>query len=132
MSVVKTRHILLIIENENSIREVTQLCLETIAGWEIITTDLVSEGIAIAASKKVDAILLDLNEMISDREWQDILQHLHNDPITQQIPVILLTSTEQHKDLPELTQLGVTGTIVKPFNLLTLGSRVANALKWEC
>ena len=131
MSVVKTRCVLLIIENENSIQEVTQLCLETIAGWEIITTDLVSEGIAIAASKKVDAILLDLNEMISDREWQDILQHLHNDPITQQIPVILLTSTEQYKDLPELTKLGVTGSIVKPFNLLTLGSQVANALKWE-
>ena len=131
MSVVKTRCLLLIIENENSIQEVTQLCLETIPGWQVITTDLVSEGVAIiAASKKVDAILLDLNEMMSNREWQDILQHLHNDPITQQIPVILLTSTEQHKDLPELTKLGVTGSIVKPFNLLTLGSQVANALKW--
>lgn len=131
MSVVKTRRILLIIENENSIREITQLCLETVAGWEVMTTDLVSEGIAIAASKQVDAILLDLNEMICDREWQDILQHLHNDPITQQIPVILLTFTEQHKNLPELTELGVTGTIVKPFNLLILGSQVATTLKWE-
>lgn len=131
MSVVKTRRILLIIENENSIREVTQLCLETIAGWEVMTTDLVSEGVAIAASEQVDAILLDLNEMMSDREWLEILQQLHKDLIIQQIPIILLTSTEQYKDLPQLTQLGVTRAIIKPFNLLALANQVATALQWE-
>ena len=132
MSVVKTRRILLIIENENSIREVTQLCLETIAGWEVMTTDLVSEGVAIAASEQVDAILLDLNKMMSDREWLEILQQLHKDLIIQQIPIILLTSAEQYKDLPQLTQLGVTRAIIKPFNLLALANQVATALQWEC
>ncbi|MCX7595164.1 MAG: hypothetical protein N2235_15675 [Fischerella sp.] len=37
MLVVVTRRILLI-ENENAIRELTQLCLETEAGWEMLTT----------------------------------------------------------------------------------------------
>ncbi|MEH1972750.1 MAG: hypothetical protein V7L02_05890 [Nostoc sp.] len=33
---MKTRRILLI-ENKNAIREVTQLCLETVEGWEVLT-----------------------------------------------------------------------------------------------
>lgn len=126
------RRIVLIIKNEDSIEEVTQLCLETIAGWEVLTTDSVSEAIVKATTQQADAILLDLNEMISDFDWNTILQELKNNPTTQQIPIILLTSTEQYKQLPQLSEVGVTAAIIKPFDLSTLASQVAVALNWEC
>jgi CheY-like chemotaxis protein len=130
MSIVKIRRILLI-ENENAIREVAQLCLETVAGWEVLTADSVSEGIVKAETKQVNAILLDLDVMTSDMDWPSIFQKLQNNPATQHIPVILLTATMQSKDLPQFPKLGVAAVIVKPFDLLTLAGQVAATLDWK-
>lgn len=126
------RRIILIIENEDALQEVTQLCLETIAGWEVITTDSVNEGIVKATTQEVDAILLDLNEITFDFEWNTILQELQNNPTTVQIPIIVLTSTEQYKQLPQLSEVRVTAAIIKPFDLSSLATEVAAALNWQC
>lgn len=125
------RRILLIIENVDAIQEVTQVCLETIAGCSVVITNSVNEAIAKATTEQADAIILDLNEIIFDFDWNTILQELHNKPTTQQIPIILLTSTEQYQELSQLTELGVTAAIIKPFDLLTLARQVAVALDWE-
>ncbi|MBE9215201.1 response regulator [Plectonema cf. radiosum LEGE 06105] len=125
------RRILLIIENVDAIQEVTQVCLETIAGWEVVITNSLNEAIAKATTEKADAIILDLNEIIFDFDCNTILQELHNKPTTQQIPIILLTSTEQYKELSQLTEIGITAAIIKPFDLLTLARQVAVALNWE-
>lgn len=126
------RLIILIIENQDALQEVTQLCLETIAGWEVVTTESVNEAIVKATTEQADVILLDLNEIIFDFDWNAILQKLQNNATTQQIPIILLTSTEQCKELPQLSELGVTAAIIKPFDLSTLGTQVAAVLDWEC
>lgn len=127
---MKHRRIVLIIENEDALEEVTQLCLETTAGWEVLTTNSVNEAIVKATAQQTDAILLDLNETTFNFEWNSILQ-LQNNPTTQRIPIILLTSTEQYIQLPQLSEVGVTAAIIKPFDLSTLPSQVAVALKWE-
>lgn len=124
------RRILLIIENEDALQEVTQLCLETTAGWEVTTTKSVNEAIVEATTAQADVILLDLNEITFDFDWNSILQ-LHNNPITQQIPIILLTSTEQCKQLPQLSEVGVTAAIIKPFDLSTITRQIAAVLNWE-
>lgn len=126
------RRILLIIENEDALQEVTQLCLETVAGWEVLIANSVNEAIVKATAEQVDAILLDLNEVMFDFDWNAILQELQNNPTTQQIPTILLTSTEQYKQLPQLSELGVTAAIIKPFDLSTLAIQVTAVLDWEC
>ena len=59
------RRIILVIKNEDAIEEITQLCLETVAGWEVLTTNSVNEAIVKATAQQADAILLDLNEMVS-------------------------------------------------------------------
>lgn len=124
------RRIVLIIKNEDSIEEVTQLCLETTAGWEVLTTDSVSEAIVKATTQQADAILVDLNEITFDFDWNSILQ-LQNNPTTEQIPIILLTSIEQYKQLPQLSEVGVTAAIIKPFDLSTITRQIAAVLNWE-
>ena len=124
------RRIVLVIENEDAIEEVAQLCLETIPGWEVVTTDSVIEAIVKPTTERVDAILVDLNEIIFDFDWNTISQ-LQNNPTTEQIPIILLTTTEQYKQLPRLSEFGVTAAIIKPFDLSTLATQVAAALDWE-
>ncbi|MGD1914465.1 MAG: response regulator [Rivularia sp. (in: cyanobacteria)] len=126
------RCVVLIIENEDALQEVAQLCLETIAGWEVVATDSVNEAIVQATTKQADAILLDLNEIAFDFDWNTILQELQKNPTTHQVPIVLLTSTEKCNELPQLSEIGVTAAIIKPFDLSILAKRVAAALSWEC
>ena len=83
------RCVVLIIENEDALQEVAQLCLETIAGWEVVATDSVNEAIVQATTKQADAILLDLNEIAFDFDWNTILQVLQKNPTTHQVPIVL-------------------------------------------
>lgn len=51
---------ILVIDDEDDIREVAQLCLETVGGWEVITASSGSEGLAKALAELPDAIILDV------------------------------------------------------------------------
>ncbi|MEH1825399.1 MAG: response regulator [Nostoc sp.] len=125
---MKTRRILLI-ENKNAIREVTQLCLETVEGWEVLTAISSQEAIAKTKTQKVDVILVDLDTFASDRDLSTILHQLQNNPVTQNIPVILLTTTVLSQE--QFTKLGVRTAIAKPFDLITLATQVSAVLGWN-
>ena len=127
---MKTRRILLI-ENKNAIREVTQLCLETVEGWEVLTAVSSQEAIAKTKTQKVDVILVDLDTFASDRDLSTILHQLENNPVTQDIPVILLTTTVSSQELEQFTKLGVRTAIAKPFDLMTLASQISAVLGWN-
>ncbi|MEH2053267.1 response regulator [Nostoc sp.] len=125
---MKTRRILLI-ENKNAIREVTQLCLETVKGWEVLTAVSSQEAIAKTKAQTVDVILVDLDTFAADRDLSTILHQLQNNPVTQDIPVILLTTTVLSQE--QFTKLGVRTAIAKPFDLITLASQVSAVLGWK-
>ncbi|MEH2259489.1 response regulator [Nostoc sp.] len=125
---MKTRRILLI-EKKNAIREVTQLCLETVEGWEVLTVESGHEVIVKTKTQKVDVILVDLDTFASGRDLSTILHQLQNNPVTQDIPVILLTTRVLSKE--QFTKLGVRTAIAKPFDLITLASQVSAVLGWN-
>lgn len=63
-------------------------------------------------SKLPDIILLDLNmPKISGIEFLSILK---KDESLRHIPTIILTTSDNHKDLEECYRLGVSGYILKP------------------
>jgi CheY-like chemotaxis protein len=127
---VKTRRILLI-ELENSLRELTQLCLETVAQWEVVTTVSLSEAVVRSENEQFDTILVDMDILPSEKDLAAILQNLQNNPTTASIPIILLTSSLPATELLKFQQLGVKTCIVKPFDLVILANKVATALNWE-
>ena len=53
-------HRILIIDDEEDIREVAALSLETVAGWQVITANSGAQGLARAIEHQPDAILLDV------------------------------------------------------------------------
>jgi two-component system response regulator len=57
-------------------------------------------------------ILLDLKLPLVD--GLEVLRRIKNDPRTQMIPVVVLTSSREERDLVESYQLGVNSYIVKP------------------
>jgi CheY-like chemotaxis protein len=129
MLVVVTRRILLI-ENENAIRELAQLCLETEAGWEVLTTASSYEAIVKTETEQLDAILMDVDAFVCDQDLSIILQQLQTNPVTHHIPVILLT-TVTTGEVSQMAKLGVRAAIAKPFDLMTLAKQVAEVLNWK-
>ncbi len=119
----------LIIDNEPHIREVTKICLETIANWDVITASSGREGIAKAQTEQPDAILLDV--MMPEMDGLTTFATLQADAATQLIPVILLTAKMQTGDQRRYRQLGIRATIAKPFEPLNLAQQIAAALNWN-
>ncbi|MBE9099973.1 response regulator [Vacuolonema iberomarrocanum] len=120
---------ILVVDNEASIQEVTQICLQTVAGWQVIVAGSGQEGLEKAAMEQPDAILLDV--MMPDMDGLTTFQKLQENPKTQDIPVLLLTAKVQAADRQRYSELGIRAAIAKPFNPLELAQQITAALGWN-
>ncbi|HBB34855.1 MAG TPA: two-component system response regulator [Cyanobacteria bacterium UBA8803] len=119
---------ILVVDDEINLCTVIQACLENLGGWETLAALSGKEGLAIAQTQQLDAILLDV--MMPDMDGITLLGKLQNDAKTQAIPVILLTAKVQSTDLNRFEKLSIAGVIAKPFDPLTLAEKVAAMLGW--
>jgi len=120
---------ILIIDDEDDIREVAALSLESVAGWEVVTASSGSQGLARAAEHNPDAILLDV--MMPGMDGPTTFRELRKNPVTAKIPVLLLTAKVQNSDQRRFADLGVESVLFKPFDPLTLADQISGALGWN-
>lgn len=120
---------ILVIDDEEVIQIVIQECLEELAGWEVQVASCGSEGIQMARSHSPDAILLDVS--MPEIDGITTYQKLQEDPVTQTIPVILLTAKVQPNEQAQFAQLSIAGVIFKPFDAMTLVEQIAELLGWQ-
>uniref|UniRef100_E6PZM5 Response regulator receiver protein n=1 Tax=mine drainage metagenome TaxID=410659 RepID=E6PZM5_9ZZZZ len=119
---------ILIIDDEDDIRQVAALSLETVAGWDIIVASTGAQGIQRALENLPDAILLDV--MMPGMDGPTTFRELQKNPVTAKIPVILLTAKVQSADQRRFADLGVRAVLTKPFDPLTLSSQIERILGW--
>jgi len=119
----------LIIDDEDDIREVAALSLEATAGWEILTASSGAEGISIAAAQRPDAILMDV--MMPGVDGPTTFSAMQQNPAIASIPVLLLTAKVQGVDQRRFAGLGLAGILFKPFDPLTLAEQISEALGWK-
>ena len=122
-------HRILIIDDEDDIREVAALSLEATADWQVITASSGREGIATAAREKPEAILMDV--MMPEMDGPTTFKHMQANPATAGIPVVLLTAKVQGVDQRRFAGLGVAAVLFKPFDPLTLAAQISEALGWQ-
>jgi two-component system, OmpR family, alkaline phosphatase synthesis response regulator PhoP len=120
---------ILVVDDEADIREVAQMSLETVSGWQVYTAQSGDEGITKAKQEKPDAILLDAMMPIMD--GPSTFRKLQADPATRQIPVIMFTAKVQSADKQKFADLGVKDVIAKPFDPMQLGNQIAQILGWS-
>ena len=120
---------ILVVDDEDHIREVAQVSLEMVGGFEVLTASSGAECLRRATADQPDAILLDV--MMPGMDGPTVVEHLRADEGTRHIPVILLTAKVHSTDRRQLAGLDVTGIIAKPFDPMSLSEEVARVLGWE-
>jgi CheY-like chemotaxis protein len=119
---------LLTIDDEEAIQIVVKFGITMAAGWEVLSASNGRMGIETAERELPDAILLDV--MMPEMDGIATFKALQANPLTAKIPVIFLTAKAQTAERRQFTDLGVSGTIAKPFNSLDLPDRIAKILNW--
>ena len=122
-------HRILIIDDEDDIREVAALSLETVANWQVYTANSGAQGLARAIEHQPDAILLDV--MMPGMDGPTTFRELRKNPATAHIPVLLLTAKVQSSDQRRFADLGVEAILFKPFDPLTLSTQISDVLGWS-
>ncbi|MEG4218248.1 response regulator [Microcoleus sp. Pol14C6] len=120
---------ILIVDDQEHLRELVQLCLEDLAGWNTLVAASGQECLQILQTERPNAILLDLS--MPGMDGFAVYDRLQSNPITRSIPVILLTARVMSSDMAEFAEIGVAGVIRKPFEPTTLPGRVAEILGWN-
>lgn len=118
----------LVVDDEDDIREVAALSLETIAGYQVLSARSGKMALEVAAAEQPDAVLLDV--MMPDMDGPTTLQKLQAQPSTAHIPVVFLTAKVQPSERARFASLGAAAVLSKPFDPMTLANELATALGW--
>lgn len=120
---------ILIVDDEEHLRELVQACLEDLAGWETLLAASGEECLQLLQTEKVNAILLDVS--MPGMDGVAVYEKLRINSVTQSVPVILLTAKVLPSDRAKFAQMGVAGVISKPIEPATLVAEVAEILGWD-
>jgi CheY-like chemotaxis protein len=122
-------HRILIIDDEDDIREVAALSLEATVGWTVLTACCGRDGIDVALEQRPEAILMDV--MMPEMDGPTTFKQMQQIPALAGIPVVLLTAKVQGVDQRRFAGLGVAAVLFKPFDPLTLAAQISEVLGWQ-
>jgi two-component system, OmpR family, response regulator MtrA len=115
-------HILLV-EDDGSIRETTQLGLEA-AGFSVETAIDGDDALARFRHRKPDLVLLDV--MLPKRDGLEVCRIIRRD---SNVPVVMLTARADAIDVVVGLESGADDYVTKPFEMPVLVARVRAALR---
>ncbi len=115
--------LILVIEDDPQIRRFLRatLAAEDYQFHEAVTA---AEGIAQAAARQPDLVLLDLG--LPDRDGLDIIREIRS---WSQMPIVVLSARGQEKDKIAALDLGADDYVAKPFAVGELLARIRAALR---
>jgi two-component system phosphate regulon response regulator PhoB len=116
----------LVIEDEADLREVLHYNLMQ-AGHRPFTAATGDAGIKLALEVKPDIVLLDL--MLPDVSGTVVAKSLRREPLTQSVPIIMVTAKAEEIDRIVGFELGADDYVVKPFSVRELLLRIDAVLR---
>jgi DNA-binding response OmpR family regulator len=122
----KKKHKVLIIDDEILIREVVKAALEH-SDFEAVAADSVRAAEAQIKTGKPDLVLLDI--YMPEINGLDLLRKLKASPETSQIPVIILSGSQELFDVLTVQFEGVYDYLTKPVDNRVLINKIKKMLK---
>jgi CheY-like chemotaxis protein len=109
-------------EDEDDIREIAVLAIETLGGFTCATCNSGVDVIALAHSFAPQLILLDVMMPIMD--GPSTLLALKKEPNLKHIPIVFLTAKIMTEEINDLRTMGAINVIGKPFDPMTLADQI--------
>ncbi|MBD2437723.1 response regulator [Nostoc sp. FACHB-110] len=124
-----TTKTILLIDNEVRVREVVELCLQDLAGWDVIIADSPLIGLQLSAINSPDAIVMDSSghNIINFQ----LINQIRSNPKTQATPIIFFSAEAKWLDSHILEKYQIVGVILKPFDPISLPTQIAKVLGWN-
>ncbi|MDR0439406.1 MAG: response regulator transcription factor [Candidatus Accumulibacter sp.] len=117
---------ILIVEDEKDIRELLAYNLGR-EGFAVLEADNGVTALSLAGAKRPDLVILDL--MLPDMDGLSVCKQMQRNPLTADIPVIMLTAKGEEIDRIVGLELGAADYVVKPFSLREVALRIRAVLK---
>lgn len=115
----------LIVDDERTLHAVLKPVLRA-HGFEVCSAFSGEEGLLLARTEKPDIIVLDV--IMPTMKGREVCRRLKEDPVTQSIPVLFLTSKSSEDDIKAELALGAIGHITKPINSTVLVQHIKKLL----
>ena len=118
--------LVMVIEDEKDIRDLVRYNLER-AGYRVSTAADGEAGLKNLFASRPDALVLDL--MLPGRNGLEVLRELRGEPLTRDLPVVVLTARGAEMDKLLGFEHGADDYLTKPFSVRELIARVQALLR---
>jgi CheY-like chemotaxis protein len=103
---------ILSVEDTASFRLLIRMTLE-FEGFEVLEAENGQTGLDLARTSRPDLILLDLK--LPDLNGLTVCQRLMADPALSQIPIVVLSASNDSVEIGDCLEAGAQGYLLKPF-----------------
>jgi DNA-binding response OmpR family regulator len=118
--------LVMVIEDEKEIRDLVRYNLER-AGFRVSTASDGEAGLRDIFASRPDALVLDL--MLPGRNGLEVLRELREEPLTRDLPVVVLTARGAEMDKLLGFEHGADDYLTKPFSVRELIARLKALLR---
>ncbi len=112
---------ILVIDDSKAVRLIAKNAL---APFDCVVHEATNGFTGLFALERTQAKLLVIDVSMPTMDGLEMLTMLKSHPELSKLPVIMLTSTTDHKVLPKITALGINGQVKKPFTPESLVSAI--------
>lgn len=116
---------ILIVDDSAAMRSLLVATIETLGPIRTVQAANGFEALRILPREQVDLVLTDIN--MPDINGLELLSYIRNNPMYENLPVIIISTEGSRKDIERGLSLGANEYLVKPFipaNLLELVQRL--------
>jgi CheY-like chemotaxis protein/two-component sensor histidine kinase len=107
--------ILYIEDNSANVDLIQQIVDMKLAGVKLITNASGLKAVQLASELQPDLILLDLN--LTDIHGSEVIQRLKKEPLTRDIPVVVISADAMTEQIDRLMSLGANNYLTKPIDI---------------
>ena len=119
---------LLLVDDEDDIRDIVQMSLERVGGWTVSPAASGGDAVRVAGEEApFDAVLLDV--MMPGLDGPATLEQLRDHGLPPDTPIVFITAKLQPADRARLDALGAAGVIAKPFDPMQVPDELARILQ---
>ena len=116
----------LIAEDSATVRQLVAARLRA-DGYEVLEASDGEEALKLAREEAPDLLVLD--KVMPKLDGFEVIRALRQDPLTSQVPIVMLTERTNEEDVLGGLDLGVEDYMPKPFSPHELSARVRRAFR---